>query len=232
MKAYKFLADGRTGPFSDFAWPPAGEWVTADGPVVDCVRGIHALPFEEILDWIDNELWEVELDGEIAGRDGMLIAERGRLVRRIAGWDTAVAQTFAETCARRVAALAAAALRRLGLDDEARRLEEARDVSGIRTAALAALDKVQDDATTELVSFAGDLFALAAGQRPDAWRMPGATTPAQPWGVIAANAAFVTAHVAGRASVLETGSEAAYASGYEGERIVQLAWFRSLLPAD
>lgn len=230
MIAYKFLSAGRTGFFSGFAWPPAGEWVVPDGPVVDCLRGIHALRFEELLDWIDDELWEIELDGTVAERDGMLIAERGRLVRRIEGWNEEVASTFARSCATRAAALAATALRRLRLDDEARRLENARDAEELGSAATAALESASHDpAVVELVGFAGDLVSLASGQRPDVWRGSAPAPVAQSQAVIAANAAFVTAHAAGRAAVADAGTEDAYAAGFGAERLAQLSWFRALL---
>jgi hypothetical protein len=66
--AYKFLGQGSVGLFSDFAWPAPGEWVETHEPVADCVRGIHAVSFENLLDWIDDELWEIELDGAIVDR--------------------------------------------------------------------------------------------------------------------------------------------------------------------
>lgn len=102
MKAHKFLAAGRLGRFSGFAWPEPGAWVEAGAPVEDCTAGIHACRPGDVLDWIDDELWEVELGGAIREADGMLVAERGRLLRAVAGWTPAVAFELAELCASRV----------------------------------------------------------------------------------------------------------------------------------
>ena len=102
MNAYKFLADGRTGPFSGFAWPPPGEWVEADGPVDVCRRGVHACEVGDLPEWLSDELWRIELEGEIARTGEILVAERGRLVSRVDGWDEAAASDFARACAERL----------------------------------------------------------------------------------------------------------------------------------
>jgi hypothetical protein len=101
--AYKFLARGRTGRFSDTRWPPAGSWVDAGGPLADCVRGVHACRTEELLDWLDDELWEIELAGDVRTGEDMLVAERGRLVRRLERWNDGLATEFAGACAARAA---------------------------------------------------------------------------------------------------------------------------------
>jgi hypothetical protein len=99
MRAYKFLRPGRVGPFSGFEWP-AGEWVEAGGGEL-CVRGIHACRLEDLPYWITRELWEIELDGAVHEEARKLVAERGRLVRRVEGWDSDAGRRFAEACAER-----------------------------------------------------------------------------------------------------------------------------------
>jgi hypothetical protein len=228
--AYKFLSPGAVGLFSDFTWPPAGEWVEAAEPVADCRVGVHALRFEQLLDWIDDELWEVELDGAIAEREGMVVAERGRLVRRIEQWDEAAARSFADACAVRCAGFAAAALRRAGLADEAARLEQAGELPAVQEAAVAALGATSDASVGEVVAFAADLVSLSGGGRPESWSRPVVTVPvAQHPGAIAANAAFVAAHAAGRAAVAESSDEDAYGAGFAAERAWQLVRFGELL---
>lgn len=230
-KAYKFLSPGAVGLFSEFTWPPAGEWVEAAEPLADCRVGVHALRFEQLLDWIDDELWEVELDGAVVERDEMLVAERGRLVRRIEEWDEAAAHSFADACAVRSAGYAAAALRRAGLPEEAAQLEEAGELPAVQQAAIAALAATSDAAVTEVVAFAADLVSLVGGSRPDTWGEPAVVTVpvAQSAGAVAANAAFVSAHAAGRAAVVESSDEDSYGAGYAAERAWQLARFGELL---
>jgi hypothetical protein len=230
MRAYKFLSSGGIGLFSNFVWPAPGEWVETQQPVVDCLVGIHALRFDDLLDWIDDELWEIELDGEIADHDGMLVAERGRLVRRVERWDDAAARAFAHACALRSAGFAAAALRRAALPGTADRIESARGLAAVREAAVAALGETGDAAVTEVVAFAADLVSLVGGGRPDQWgETPIKTGVPQSPGAIAANAAYVSAHAAGRAAVAESSDESTYEPGFAAERKWQLAGFRELV---
>lgn len=49
--------------------------------------------------WICEELWEVELDGEVEARGHELRAPRGRLLRRVEAWSPASARAFARSCA-------------------------------------------------------------------------------------------------------------------------------------
>ena len=223
MKAFKFLSPGAVGLFSEFTWPPAGEWIQAPQPIADCLVGVHAVRFEQLLDWIDDELWEVELDGAIAERDGMLVAERGRLVRRVEQWDDAAARSFAAACAGRTAGFAADALRRAGLAPEAERIEQAGAPSEAQEAAVAAIGATTDTAVVEVLAFAADMVSLVGGNRPDTWGEEAATTVTQTPGAVAANAAFVSAHAAGRAAVAATADESSYGPGFAAERAWQLA---------
>lgn len=106
MIAYKFLAPSAIGVFSGFAWP-RDAWVEAEGPLETCRRGIHACRPEDLPFWLDAELWEVELDGRIVAEERKLVAERGRLRRRLNAWP-ALSAEFAAACAERCEALAAA----------------------------------------------------------------------------------------------------------------------------
>jgi hypothetical protein len=102
--AYKFLRDGQVGPFSGVRWPPAGEWLraTATGaPPRACSGQVHACRVEDLPDWMDSELWRVELDGDVRVDCGKLVAGRGRLVERVGGWDAALMTAFARACALR-----------------------------------------------------------------------------------------------------------------------------------
>jgi len=91
MKAHKFLASGGHGPFSGFAWPlPAGDepgaWVTAEGRLAPCARGVHVCRADDLAHWIHDELWEVETSGESIEGTDCLIVRGARLVRRIDSW--------------------------------------------------------------------------------------------------------------------------------------------------
>lgn len=94
MIAYKFLSDAGTGRFSEARWPlptdaAPGAWLSAALPLVPCVHGLHALRSHQLPFWLDQQLWELELDGQVIECTSMLVAERGRLLRRVERWNQA-----------------------------------------------------------------------------------------------------------------------------------------------
>lgn len=236
MRAYKFLALGTVGRFSEFRWPlPAGNepgaWVETDDQLDVCRHGIHACKAGQLLDWIDDELWEIELGGELVESDAMLVAQRGRLLRRVDAWDGAAAHEFADVCVWRARDHALSSLRRVGLTDEAQRLVGAVELGELQAGAVSAFER-SDGAAAELSGFAADAVSLAQGRRPGMWDTEGPATlqePVQTPGAIAANLGFVVAHVAGREAVAATGSEAAYGGGLAAERQWQLGWLAERL---
>lgn len=236
MRAYKFLAHGAVGRFSDFTWPrpegdEPGSWVEAAHQLEDCRHGVHACLPRHLLEWIDDELWEIELDGEITTSDVMVVAGRGRLVARVPGWDAATAQEFADACAWRSRDFALSSLRRVGLTEEAQRLVGAVELGELQAGAASAFERAEG-AAAELSGFAADAVSLALGRRPEMWDAERPVTlaaPAPTPGAIAANLAFVVAHAAGREAVAASGSDAAYDEGFAAERAWQLAWLTGRL---
>jgi hypothetical protein len=103
MIAYKFLAPGRVGPFSRVTWPEPGEWLAAvsRAPARACEARIHACRSEDLPEWMETELWRIELDGDVRVDCGKLVADRGRLIERIDVWDAALMTQFAQACALR-----------------------------------------------------------------------------------------------------------------------------------
>jgi hypothetical protein len=165
MISYKFLRAGRTGPFSGFSWPEPGTWVRAGDDTAVCARGIHACRVRDLPWWLAEELWEVELDGEIEAAEHKLVAPAGRLRARIDRWTSACAEEFAEACAWRALEPAIEALRRSEHEGAARRL-----------ASCSTLDEVADttrrlaehaDAARNILTIAGDgAVSALAGSAP------------------------------------------------------------------
>ena len=114
MIAYKFLRPDGTGVFSGFAWPlpdgRPGRWVEAR--VDPCGTGIHACRRGDLPLWAGRVLYEIELAGEIVAEPTKVVAPRGRLLRRIDGWDDAFRDEYTRMCADRAHELARGA----GLD--------------------------------------------------------------------------------------------------------------------
>lgn len=104
--AFKFTQRGARSRFTGYVWP-RGEWVEASGDVALCANGVHACRLEALPRWIDEELWQIEVDGVHEEFDGVLVARRGRLVERVEAWNVESSRELARSCAQRVRELAA-----------------------------------------------------------------------------------------------------------------------------
>lgn len=114
MRAFKFLRDGARGRFSGHSWPTPrgpepGAWVEVAGPLKACSQGIHACRQADLPYWLDDELWCIELEGEIVQSKTMVVARRGRLVERIHAWESTLRAELARYCCERTSAVAAQA---------------------------------------------------------------------------------------------------------------------------
>jgi hypothetical protein len=113
MQAYKFLRPRAVGPFSGFHWPlptggAPGPWVTAPGSLQPCLNGVHACRPADLPFWLTEELWRIELQGPVVEEETVVLAERGRLISRVAEWTAATALEYADACAERARIHAAA----------------------------------------------------------------------------------------------------------------------------
>lgn len=110
-RAYKFLSHDGLGVFSGFSWPlPSsgpGAWVEAD--VDACRTGIHACRRVDLPYWLAPSLYEIELDGPVDTLAVKIVASRGRLIRRIDGWNEATCAEYSTMCVARAHELVAAA---------------------------------------------------------------------------------------------------------------------------
>lgn len=207
MLAYKFLdAEGRA-PFTGAEWI-ADRWVE-ETAAIPCRRGVHACRAADVAHWLAAAMWEVELDGDVVPSRHKLVASRGRLVRRIAGYDEAVRE-LAAVGAWRSRDRAADALRTEGATALAERFTAAATLEQV-----AALGAEVDDTT-----FARGAAALAA----DAAHFALHGNPAQ--------SPFVDACSAGHAQAGPDGGQDAYDAGYAAERAFQSAWLAERLGLD
>lgn len=136
MLAFKFLTHGTIGPYSKFVWPKPsntdpGAWVTEEASLSPCARGIHACLPADLALWLAAELWLVELDGKIERQRHKLVAERGRLIKRIDAWNHETFGLFGQASIFRAKNLVVDVLRKAHDETLAAKLENAQTLPAV-----------------------------------------------------------------------------------------------------
>jgi len=131
MRAWKFLAPGAIAPFTGARWPmplgpDPGQWLQGRSG-----EGVHACALGDLPYWLDDELWEVELDAPIFRAAHQLVAARGRLVARIDAWPAAQRE-FTGSCIERTRSRVVDELVAAGRDSEADQVRAERDLDVLR----------------------------------------------------------------------------------------------------
>jgi hypothetical protein len=194
MIAYKFLRSGRIGPFSAFQWPEPGVWVHAPEELLVCRRGIHACRPQDLPWWLADDLWEIELAGDVQPDERKIVAPAGRLRSQIAAWTPSCAQEYADACAWRAQERAVQALVRAGHRREANELTSCATLDDALLAARRLADAIPDSRIS--LTIAGDgAFRALTGAPP--------------------TSAYIAAHAAMRLDG---------AVGYAAERAWQSQW--------
>lgn len=211
MRAWKFLDGAGRAIFSGYSWPlpeddRPGPWLEA-GAAIPCRSGVHACRPSDVAWWIHDELWEVELGGDVIERPHKVVATRGRLVRRVEAWSAGASKELGEASAWRARDLAVTVLTRHGFEDVSEGLRAASDLQLLQTLG------------TELSDSLGPLTAagLASALAGDAAYFARAGEPCQ--------APYVAACARGHADSL-SGS---YHDGFAVERARQSEWIASRL---
>lgn len=125
MTFVKFLRPGAVSPLAGLRWPVDGSWIDVVGELRACRLGLHACRPEDMPYWLAEELWMVELDGQVLVAEHKVVARRARLLERVAEWSEGGAEDLARWCLSRTAAHAGGQLRFDGLTEAADRLDAA-----------------------------------------------------------------------------------------------------------
>jgi hypothetical protein len=203
VKAYAFIGTDSTSYLTGLRWPSPGTWVERGD---DAVRACKP---DQLVWWLDDALWEVELGGEIRPLGRALTAARARLVRRVDAWTDAAATDLVLACARRARDRAVEALAAAGHDTEAAELAAADDLGSIEQ--VGERLATEHGAAAVFAGLAADVVLYARDARA------------------ASRAAGVAAYVA--AFSLAGGDKAAagYAERFEAERQWQASWLKERL---
>lgn len=213
--AYKFLDRHGCTLFRAVRWPlPQGDgpgpWLEA-AAARPCREGIHACRPQDLAYWVQHELWEIELDGDVVEAERKVVARRGRLVRRLDAWAEHVGKDFGAWCAWRAREQAIAILERTGDQDWARELGQAATLGELREVgrrAAAALDG--DSAPGSAAALAADAAQLALTD-------------------LIAEAPFVAACAAGHAATFDGGGRHDFDLAFTAERAAQSDWVATRL---
>jgi len=106
---YKSIRSDNKGVYSDFDFSPylphdgqPGEWLPKVDYLSICRSGWHYTDEDNIIEWLNDQIFEVEVRGEeIHDRDKHASQEM-RMVRKYEGWNERTARLFACDCAEHV----------------------------------------------------------------------------------------------------------------------------------
>jgi len=215
VEAFKFLDRHGTAVLTGYAWPlPSGRspgpWVEA-AEARPCEAGVHACTAEHLAYWLGEDLWVIELDGEIIPGRHKVAARRGRIVRRVDAWQAGVAADLCTDAVSRGRDVTVEVLRHAGYGDAARRLAAC--------ASTAETGAVANDIAAEVGegSVAGTAALLAA----DVVRFAD--------GGMVSTAAFVAACAAANSARGAEGSDHAFTAAFHAERSRQSGWIAARL---
>ena len=164
---YKFLNAEQRGPFSNAAYSlpndgEPGEWMgPVGGELALCVNGYHYCQEGTLLEWLQAELYEVEIRGErlYDEETGKGCAREMRFLHRVEAWNARTQRLFACDCAEHVLHLYE---RNYPDDDRPRKAIEVARRYAEGEATRAELDAAWDAAGAAAWDAAGDAAGAAA----------------------------------------------------------------------
>ena len=101
MTLYKFLRADLVSPYALHQWAE-GKWLDVEGELEMCETGIHVCRPQDLVYWIDAELWEMETRGEVLQGGDKLCVRSARPLHRIETWHEKSARLFTADCAEDV----------------------------------------------------------------------------------------------------------------------------------
>ncbi len=86
----------------DGTWTP-GEWMPEIvGTIVLCENGYHLCRPQDLIYWINQEIYEAECGDEIIEDDNKVVVRKCRLLRKVETWNDKTLRLFACWCVRQV----------------------------------------------------------------------------------------------------------------------------------
>jgi len=107
MKYYKFIDENNRGyngfDYTDYLprdGQPGKPLPTVEGKIEPCECGYHACKPQFVSSWINAQLYEVELSGNLVDAEDKTAASDMRFIRKVDKWDAKTQRLFAVWCAR------------------------------------------------------------------------------------------------------------------------------------
>ena len=184
--------------------PGPGAWLEAEAG-----SPLRGYPADQLLWWLDQHLWEVELAGDVRETDRSILGARGRPLAPVDAWTPEVARELTTDCALRLRDRAVAALEADGREDAAAVLAAADDLESIAEAAASA---ASGEAGSSLLAGYTAYLVRVASFMPDP-----------------ARGAAVAARIAAHAHAGGDEGKPGYEETYAEERARQRDWLRTRL---
>ena len=108
MKFYKVLGKGGgpcNGGSGKWHLPKNGKpggWMPKIKDIVPCKRGYHLCRSEDLIQWLNVEIYEAEGRGKSIRDKDKDVFEQAQLIRKIESWNEKTARLFAADCAEHV----------------------------------------------------------------------------------------------------------------------------------
>jgi hypothetical protein len=145
---------------NDGTWTP-GKWMKPiKGELVPCENGYHICRTRDLIQWLNEEIYEAEYRGEIIKDDNKCIVREARLLHKIETWNEKTARLFAADCAERALSL----LEKIYPDDK-------RPRQAIRAARDYANGKITQDELSAAESATRSAAWLAAWSAERRWQI-------------------------------------------------------------
>ena len=162
-----------------------GKWMPPiKGDLVPCRKGYHLCREQDLVYWLNAQIYTVEHRGEFVERDDKVVVREARLLHRVTTWNARTARLFAADCAERVLHL----YERKGPDDNRVRnaIEVVRRVANgdLPVSELSAAGRDAGAAAwyaASAVAAAAAAAWYAAGDAGDTWNAARAAAAAAAW---------------------------------------------------
>jgi hypothetical protein len=109
MKYYKVLGKGGkscNGGNAEWSLPKdgkPGDWMPEiTEELIPCENGYHLCREKDLIEWLNEEIYEAEFEGEIIESENKVVVRKARLLRKLETWNEKTARLFVADCAERV----------------------------------------------------------------------------------------------------------------------------------